>query len=181
MIFSCFIGIDVSKLTIDVVIYKSTNLPVLYERFDNSASGFRALLAWISKHTPLSNALFCLEHTGIYALPICCFFTQQKLHYSLQSALQVKKSMGIQRGKNDKADAAMLARYAYLYREEIKLSQVPSQTLMKIQYLLAYRQRLVKSKAVRRAVALAVSASELAAFTDKSFSTQITRDSAKHI
>ena len=58
--------------------------------------------------------------------------------YSLQSALQVRKSMGIQRGKNDKADAKVLARYAYLYRDEIKrqrppLSQLPSQTLLKVQ------------------------------------------------
>jgi transposase len=118
---------------------------------------------------------------GIYALPLCCFFTQQKLSYSQQSALQVKKSMGIQRGKSDKADAQMLARYAYLYRDEIQLSQLPSQALLKIQHLIAYRQRLVKSKRGRPAVALEVSAKELATFTDKQFSARIVKDSEKHI
>jgi len=84
--------------------------------------------------------------------------------------------MGIQRGKSDKADAQMLARYAYLYRDEIQLSQLPSQALLKIQHLIAYRQRLVKSK-----VALEVSAKELAAFTDKQFSARIVKDSERHI
>jgi transposase len=176
MKFTFFIGIDVSKKTIDAAIYVSTNQPVLHRQFDNRPSGFKELLAWVTQHCGKQGLLFCLEHTGIYALPLCCFFTQQKLNYSQQSALQVKKSMGIQRGKSDRADAQMLARYAYLYREEIQLSQLPSQTLLKIQHLIAYRQRLVKSK-----VALEVSAKELAAFTDKQFSARIVKDSQKHI
>ena len=138
-------------------------------------------MTWLHRHHPKANILFCLEHTGIYALPLCCFMEEKKLNYSLQSALQVKKSMGIQRGKSDKAgppaaDARMLARYAYLYREEISLSHLPTQTLLKIQHLLAYRQRLVKSK-----VALEVAAKELSAFVDKDFSDQIVKDSHKHI
>ena len=146
MKFSSFIGIDVSKKTIDTAIYVSATQPILHRQFDNRPSGFKELLTWVTRHWGNQGLLFCFEHTGIYALPLCCFFTQQKLFYSQQSALQVKKSMGIQRGKSDKADAQMLARYAYLYRDEIQLSQLPSQVLLKIQYLIAYRQRLVKSK-----------------------------------
>jgi hypothetical protein len=41
-------------------------------------------------------------------------------------------------------------------------SQLPSKTLLKIQHLLAYRQRLVKNKVV-----LEVAAKELASFVDK--------------
>ena len=52
----------------------------------------------------------------------------------------------------------MLARYAYLHREEIRLTHLPGCTLLKIQHLLAYRQRLVRNK-----VALDVAAKELAA------------------
>ena len=176
MSFSCFVGIDVSKQTIDAALFVSTSTPVLHQQFDNRPSGFLALLTWVNKQTSADKMLFCLEHTGIYALPLCCFLTQQKLSYSLQSPLQVKKSMGIQRGKSDKADAQMLARYAYLYREEIQLSQLPSQCLLKIQHLLAYRQRLLKSK-----VALEVSAKELAAFTDKAFASRIAKDSHRHV
>jgi hypothetical protein len=55
-------------------------------------------------------------------------------------------------------------------------SQLPSKTLLKIQHLLAYRQRLVKNKVV-----LEVAAKELASFVDKEFSLNIIRDSQKHI
>lgn len=146
------------------------------QQFDNRPSGFRKLLTWVHQHRGKNDLLFCLEHTGLYALPLCCFFTQKKLNYSLQSALHVKRSMGIQRAKNDKADALMLARFAYLYREEIKLSQLPSDILLKIQHLLAYRQRLVKSK-----VALEVAIRELTSFVDKRVSADIAKDSRKHI
>ena len=176
MAFTSFVGIDVSKLTIDAALYVSATEPSLHQQFENRPSGFRKLLAWVHQHGGPTGLLFCLEHTGIYALPLCCFFTQCKLSYSLQSALHVKRSMGIQRAKNDKADAVMLARFAYLYRDEIKLSHLPSKTLLKIQHLLAYRQRLVKNK-----VALEIAANELANFVDKEFSTSIIRDSQKHI
>jgi transposase len=176
MAFTSFVGIDVSKLTIDAALYVSATEPSLHQQFENRPSGFRKLLAWVHQHGGPTDLLFCLEHTGIYALPLCCFFTQHRLSYSLQSALHVKRSMGIQRAKNDKADAVILARFAYLYRDEIKLSQLPSRTLLKIQHLLAYRQRLVKNK-----VALEVAANELASFVDKEFSTSIIRDSQKHI
>lgn len=176
MAFTSFVGIDVSKLTIDAALYVSATGPSLHQQFENRPSGFRKLLAWVHQHSGPTGLLFCLEHTGIYALPLCCFFTQHKLSYSLQSALHVKRSMGIQRAKNDKADAVMLGRFAYLYRDEIKLSQLPSKTLLKIQHLLAYRQRLIKNK-----VALEVAANELANFVDKEFSASIIRDSQKHI
>ena len=176
MAFTSFVGIDVSKLTIDAALYVSVTAPSLHQQFENRPSGFRKLLTWVHQHGGSTGLLFCLEHTGIYALPLCCFFTQHKLSYSLQSALHVKRSMGIQRAKNDKADAVMLARFAYLYRDEIKISQLPSKTLLKIQHLLAYRQRLVRSR-----IALEVAANELANFVDKEFSTSIIRDSQKHI
>jgi hypothetical protein len=63
-----------------------------------------------------------------------------------------------------------------LYRDEIQLSQLASQVLLKIQYLMAYRQGLVKSK-----VALEVAAKELASFTDKAFSAHIVKESHKHV
>lgn len=88
--------------------------PATRQQFVNRPSGFRKLLAWVHQHSNPISLLFCLEHTGIYALPLCCFFNERSLAYSLQSALHVKRSMGIQRAKNDKADAVMLARFSTL-------------------------------------------------------------------
>ena len=96
MVFTSFVGIDISKLTIDAALYVSATQPALHQQFENRPSGFRKLLAWVHQHDGPTGSLFCIEHTGIYALPLCCFFNERSLNYSLQSALHVKRSMGIQ-------------------------------------------------------------------------------------
>jgi len=64
MKFTFFIGIDVSKKTIDVAIYVSANQPVLHRQFDNRPSGFKEMLAWITKYCGKQGLLFCFEHTA---------------------------------------------------------------------------------------------------------------------
>ena len=49
------------------------------------------------------------------------------------------------RGKNDQVDAQRIARYAYLHREELKPSKMPSQVILKVKHLLTHRQQLVKA------------------------------------
>jgi transposase len=72
MAFTSFVGIDVSKLTIDAAIYVSANQPVLYQQFENRPSGFRKLLAWVYQHRDKTHLLFCLEHTAQAALRHLC-------------------------------------------------------------------------------------------------------------
>lgn len=54
--------------------------------------------------------------------------------------------MGLQRNKTDKADAKVIARYAYLHREELKPTKSSSNVIMKLQSLLSYRERLVNTR-----------------------------------
>jgi hypothetical protein len=42
--------------------------------------------------------------------------TEMKLNYILVPGLEIKRSMGIQRGKNDQIDAKKIAQYAYRRR-----------------------------------------------------------------
>jgi len=67
--------------------------------------------------------------------------------YHMVSGLQVKRSLGIQRGKNDRVDARRLAEYAYLRREEIKPQKLQSPHLIRLKYLLSMRSRLVRQRA----------------------------------
>ena len=137
-----FIGIDISKLTIDVWLYHAKK----HMQFDNTQKGFKAMLAWIRTITkiPATNQyLFCLENTGLYNLPFCSFADDQQLNYCLESALRIKLSFGISRGKNDKADAERIARYCYLHREELALSHLPAKAIQKLKKLLSLRDQLV--------------------------------------
>lgn len=176
MEFTSFVGIDISKLTIDVALLDVDGKHQGVKKFANSKSGFEHMYSWLGSHSVLKESLFCLEHTGIYCLPICVYFEEVKLAYSLQPGLQIKRSMGIQRGKNDKADAQVIGKYAYLNRKDIQLYKLPSKIILKLKQLVSYRERLVKTK-----VALKTASKELKAFSDKDLHELIVADSTKHI
>ena len=162
MKFTSFVGIDISKLVFDVALLDSRGAFFAGKQFPNSGPGFKQMLSWLNKLNSSKDVLFCLEHTGVYCLPICVFFEDSGLNYTLQSGLQIKRSMGIQRGKNDKADALVIGKYAYLNREEIVCYQLPSKSILKLKQLVSYRDRLVRSK-----VALKTASKELKSFTSK--------------
>lgn len=154
-----FIGIDVSKSTIDVVLLTPDQLKELpHKQLDNSISGYKAMMKWIKSSYKCSKGemLFCLEHTGIYSLNLCCYLNENDIAIWLENPLQIKRSLGIKRGKNDKLDAKDIANYAYTHKHKAKLYQMPGKTLLTLKNLLAYRGRLIKSK-----VSLQVSSNEL--------------------
>lgn len=161
MNFTFFLGIDVAKLTFDAVVYHKDDKSYQHREFTNDKEGFGALFTWLKQFSnqPTRHVVACLEHTGIYSLPLCIYFQHKGLFYSMMPALQIKKSMGIQRGKSDRVDAQMIARYAYLYREELQPTKLPSKALLKLKSLLSYRERLVKCK-----VAIQTAHKELNAF-----------------
>ncbi len=148
MKFTSFVGIDISKLDFDVAHLDSSGLLLSTKKFSNNKSGFTQLIRWLDKTVPSKEALFCLEHSGVYSLSICVFFEESNLCYTLQPGLQIKRSMGIQRGKNDNADARVIGKYAYLNRNEIVPYKLPSKVILKLKQLVSYRERLVRAKSL---------------------------------
>jgi transposase len=144
MQFSSFVGIDVSKEKLDVFIWEKAQHRVV----SNSAKGCKEMLKWLASNgCLLKTTLICFEHTGIYALPLHLFLAEQKLCFVQVPGLAVKRSMGLQRGKNDRVDAALLSKYAYLYREELVLSQPLDSELLRLKMLLSLRNRMVGQRA----------------------------------
>lgn len=139
-----FIGIDISKMTIDVAIHKTG----IHQKFANTQKGYKNMMIWLKQKTPISplNWLVCMEHTGFYGLPVKCFFNSNDIDVCLEHPYQIKHSMGLQRNKTDKADAKVIARYAWLHREELKPTITASNVILKLQTLLTYRDRLVNTK-----------------------------------
>ena len=139
------LGIDVSKKTIDVHLHCKS----ISQQFDNTPKGYKALLNWIKKQTDLSldQVLICFEHTGLYSLPLAVYLSGQKIEFCMVSGLEIKRSMGIVRGKNDKIDAQRIAEYAYLRRDTLKSFELPSKNVLKLQKLLSLRERMVKQRA----------------------------------
>lgn len=147
-----FIGIDISKEWIDVSLgMDGHKADMHHKRFSNKKKGFNKLYQWLisfSKPRQIADQdwLFCMEYTGVYTIPLAYFLQNQDLAYVLESALRIRRSLGLKRGKDDKADSQDLARYAYLFRTELSLSRLPGEALMSLKNLMSFRARLVKQR-----------------------------------
>lgn len=138
------IGIDVSKKTLDA--YDHAGQVALQAA--NGKEGFKQVLKWAKRNNGnLSKVLFCFEHTGMYSLPLAVFLTELKYSFVMVPGLQIKRSLGIQRGKSDQADAQAIAKYAFLHRNEVKTSKLPSAQILELKGLLSLRERMVGQRA----------------------------------
>lgn len=170
MNYKLFAGIDVSKLKIDVVFFLAQNPDKqFHECFDNSDEGCSNMVSWINRITGLliGDMFFCVEDTGLYTLPACTFFDEQGGNLWVENALRLKRSLGLKRGKSDKADAAEIANYGFLHRRKAILFKLPGKTISKLKHLLSCRKQLVKQQtALKNATGeLEVFDKESAAFT----------------
>ena len=142
-----FIGIDISKATLDVcVLSASGSMEIHYHEFSNSSKGFIYLLKWIkekSEGVAVEDWRVCMENTGAYSLELNCFLHEKSIWQSMENALQIKRSMGVVRGKTDKADCKTIALYAYRFYDKLKPYVLPGETLLRLRALFAQRERLV--------------------------------------
>lgn len=145
MEFKNFIGIDVSKSHIDAFIY----FEKMHSKFSNDHKGFEKMVKWICRCTNCTGEeiLFVFEHTGLYSLPLSLFLSEKQYSFSIIAGLELKRSLGISRGKADKTDARAIAEYAFEKKEKIKLYEMPDKNLLQLKRLLSYRERLVKERA----------------------------------
>lgn len=141
MKFSETIGIDVSKNWIDTRMHLARQ----ERRFDNTIGGYRKLIAWVGKNllTPKESILFAFEHTGLYSYGLSCFLSSAGYHFTLIPGLELHRSMGIVRGKEDRIDATKIALYAYRRKDEIVPYQMPARIIDHLRHLLSLRDRLV--------------------------------------
>jgi len=141
MKFKIYVGIDVSKLKLDVFIRENQ----VHKLFKNDLNGFDLLVRWLQEQTrqPLDSILVCFEHTGLYSISLAIFLEESKIPFSMIPSLEIKRSLGITRGKNDFVDSKRIADFAYRFRDKISVTKLPLADIRKIHSLLTLRNRLV--------------------------------------
>ena len=150
-----FIGIDVSKETVDVSFVESDfqRQPEYLAQYPNSKKGYRSMVRDLKlalRGTSTGQWLFCCETTGAYDRQMCHWLVEHGMHVWRESALQIKQSLGIRRGKNDKADSMAIADYARRHPDKVNLFEIPGKELAALKDLFMYRQTLVdKLKGVK--------------------------------
>jgi transposase len=144
------IGVDVSKSKLDYHCYGHSATP---EPVVNNAKGHRQLQKWIKLEVSRQKeeVLIVMEYTGIYTYNLERFLEQQGWKYVKRPALDIKRSVGMQRGKSDKADARMISKYGWMNRDILKPMKPTSDKLVELQQLMAYRDKLVADKASHQA------------------------------
>ena len=138
-----FIGVDVSKKTID---YCSIQLD-LSGIVNNDIKGFNELITLINKRLKSDEQIrIAFENTGIYSQSLAEFCSKKEISFYELVALDVKKSIGITRGKNDRVDAKRICAYAMEKSDKLKVSPAADSTLTRLKRLINLRDSLVISK-----------------------------------
>ena len=147
MSYQWFIGIDVSKQTLDITILNN-NEKKMYEQIINSDQSIKSFLKKLvsDQKILLHDCLFCLEHTGIYNSHFLKVMEEKKLAVCLESSVQIKQSGGLLRGKNDKVDSYRIALYAFKNKEFLTLCQPERTVISHLRRLSGIRERLLNAR-----------------------------------
>lgn len=107
-----YLGLDIAKRKFDAALLPQPGRCV-HQQFSNNPNGFAQLARWLQGHTtgPLHA---CLEATGTYGDAVALFLHQQGHRVSVVNPARIKAfgKSELSRTKTDKADAALIARFA---------------------------------------------------------------------
>ena len=150
MYYQYVIGMDISKHSFDMAIH-SPNSPeeIFHNVFSNDTKGFDQMMLFVNEAMPgfdIKKALFCMEATGLYCNALLQFFESQQANVWVENAIQIKRSLGIKRGKTDKVDSISIAKYALKNAELVRLWKPSGVVLEKIKHLATLRERMVMTQ-----------------------------------
>ncbi|WP_017729711.1 IS110 family RNA-guided transposase [Nafulsella turpanensis] len=176
MKFSFFIGVDISKKTLDFAA-RDLNQLLFHLKVENSASGLKEFKAECrTREIDLQQSLICCEHTGIYSQCLLSLISKEAGAIWLESSLRIKRSIGLQRGKNDKVDAIRISEYALRFVDKALLWQPEREVLLELRQLVSLRKRLLKAKN-----ALKVPLGEIEGFQNKKLVKELERLNKKPV
>lgn len=68
-------------------------------------------------------------------MPLALFLQERNMDYCMVAPIEIKRSKGFLRGKNDKADARDIAFYAVTHLHKLVLHRLPEEDILKLQLL----------------------------------------------
>lgn len=121
-----FLGIDVSKTTLDVALIKDERKP-RHKVFANTAAGHQQILGWLSDNGAAQPVHACLEATGTYSEAAALALHEAGHTVSMVNPAQVYHfaQTTLSRTKTDKVDAQTMARFCQMYRPPVWTPPVP--------------------------------------------------------
>jgi transposase len=137
------VGVDVSKTTLDFC-FKPSGSRLTQP---NNLTGFRL---WMKELKGLVNdvtiVMIVMEHTGRYSRRFESFLKKKGIDYCKVPALEIKRSIGMTRGKNDQVDAQRIAEYGWLRRENLQADKPCEAGVQRLRELLSVRAKFVSHR-----------------------------------
>lgn len=146
--FKTFVGIDISKKTFDAAkLSLSAPNVFVHQSFSQSKAGYKSFIEWLQEQDVVINneVLICMEHTGIYINGVVEYLAGIAATIWVEMPLRIKKSMGLQRGTDDRLAAISIAQYAFRFRDLATQWKPADSAIEQLRNLVAQRDRLVSS------------------------------------
>lgn len=151
------VGIDFSKKTFDATLLdkrepeqgKKRAAADSHRQFSNNAKGFKQCLSWVkilTRVTSLDECLFCGEDTGHCSLRMANYLHSKGLFVWIESPLRIKRSMGIVRGKSDKADSLRISDYAWRHQDKARRYVPANATIASLREVFNARLKYVEMR-----------------------------------
>lgn len=167
----CFhIGIDVSKLKLDVNLLNIQTLVSEHFVLKNDVKSIKLFIKTLTKRKiDICDVLFCCENTGIYTNHLITISADLNLDLWVVPAIEIKRSKGISRGKNDKTDAKDISYYSLRNIDKLSLFTLAELDILKLKMLYTEREKALKSLLIMQ------TSKENVDFVNKEIFTQISK------
>ena len=136
-----FIGIDVSKLTLDFYI-KSCSGNQHYQ-IENNVKAIKKLLSSFENN---EHTIVAMENTGRYNFALYEVLGAMNLSVYVINPLHLKRSIGLLRGKNDKIDSQRICMFIEKNYMDLERWNLSSEIIQKLSILNAERRHRIKIK-----------------------------------
>lgn len=135
-----FVGIDVSKRTVDICMADGDH----HQHFTvgNNVADLEAFFEGYLHH----HLCIGMENTGCYNYYLYEVLAKLQLGYHVINPLHLKKSIGLCRGKNDKIDAFRIAAFLELNSKRLAVYRPQTAAIRQLQLLLGARNIRIKNK-----------------------------------
>lgn len=135
------VGVDVSKDKLDFCSLQDLKQGVLERGVTGNDQ--KSISKWLDS-IDLENTAVAMEHTGHYSAMLAWLLSERNACFYMINPLELKRSMGMQRGKSDAVDAYRIASYTIRNYDRLDPFKLPTEKLRKLKALMSARKRYVK-------------------------------------
>lgn len=145
-----FVGIDISKSTLDVTLLKNEEIQC-HQKIQNSRKSIDVFFNKLINNYNAYEIYVAMENTGYYNWKLYDALNEFNLKVYVINPFHLNRSIGLARGKNDKVDAYRIAAFISTHYKKLKTTILPRKKVRELQSILAQRDRLIESRKRQKA------------------------------